>query len=328
MDKTKRIIIASLVVFVAGYSLFWWYSASQLKVHFQEELAKNSYFSINYDKIEVGGYPFSLQIKLLNPNFSYQKDNVLVEGTSRDTLVSASIWNWSALKFQISSPHKFLVSNDEKTYGFEANLTQGQLNVSDSWSFEISSQSVFLYENNTPWADLDAFSGTFQKKTTDATISFKTSLNALTLQNPPLSMEQGIQEVRIEGTISEVSALESADDTSLAQTLENWRDKGGILEIRTALINWPPAALSLEGTLALDHTLQPEGAFTTKLMGVPVMLESLEKNKVISSKERQLFSLASAFMEGEDGITLPITLQEGRLVSGPGTLLKLPRIQW
>ena len=46
-----------------------------------------------------------------------------------------------------------------------------------------------------------------------------------------------------------------------AQALAQWRDGGGTIDLQSVRVRWGSLLLDASGTLALDSSLQPEGAF-------------------------------------------------------------------
>jgi hypothetical protein len=123
-------------------------------------------------------------------------------------------------------------------------------------------------------------------------------------------------------------------DGPLPQVLEAWRADGGTVEVRDALIDWPPLHLDASGTFALDRQLQPEGAFSARIQGGGEAVDALAAAGWMEAEEAGLAKIALAVVSktGADGttpeVTVPLTIQERRLSAGPVTVMEMPEIDW
>jgi len=123
-------------------------------------------------------------------------------------------------------------------------------------------------------------------------------------------------------------------DGPLPQVLEAWRTAGGTVEVRDAVVEWPPLRLDASGTIALDRQLQPEGAFSARIQGGGETVDALAKAGWMESEEAGLakIALAAVSKPGADGatpeITVPLTIQERHLSAGPITVMEMPRVEW
>lgn len=76
--KARGILFGIVVlVCVGAYSAYWYTCAQHMEKAFKEELADQQYATITYDAIEKSGFPFSIQLALVNPNV--QVDNQAIE---------------------------------------------------------------------------------------------------------------------------------------------------------------------------------------------------------------------------------------------------------
>jgi len=120
----------------------------------------------------------------------------------------------------------------------------------------------------------------------------------------------------------------------LARTLENWRVAGGDLEIRDVYVDWEPLTVAGNGTLALDEALQPIGAFALRFTGFFAGVDALTTQGAITPANASLAKIMLGLMAkappggGAPELSLPITLQGGRLLAGPVTLMEVPQVEW
>lgn len=105
-----------------------------------------------------------------------------------------------------------------------------------------------------------------------------------------------------------------------------WRDSGGTVELDSADFSWGRLSGKLQGTLALDKQLQPEGAGTAQLfLRPPAPADAAVADNLISS----LFGLfAKTDAAGTRSVTLPLALQERQLALGIFPLAKMPELIW
>ena len=115
--------------------------------------------------------------------------------------------------------------------------------------------------------------------------------------------------------------------------LTHWRDDGGTIELQSLRLRWGSLLIDASGTLALDNTLQPEGALTATITGqdaavdVAVMTGALKPEQANAAKT-VLGLLAKPSAQGEKAISLPITMQNRALFLGPAKIANIPPVPW
>ena len=140
-----------------------------------------------------------------------------------------------------------------------------------------------------------------------------------------------ISRLHVDGRL--LGPLDTADPDR-AGALARWRDAGGTIEINRLELAWGTVELIADGTLALDHELQPEGAFSARLRGLTKLITALERARMIDPSTAALarITLAVLTRPADDGgppvAKVPLTLQNRRLSAGPVPLLTLSRIRW
>jgi hypothetical protein len=119
----------------------------------------------------------------------------------------------------------------------------------------------------------------------------------------------------------------------LPQVLEAWRSGGGTLEIRDALLAWPPIRIAGNGTIALDDSLQPMGAVALRVQGSVELMDTLVTVGVMEDTTASMAKLGLALMtrrnaEGVQELAVPLTLQGRSLSAGPLALGRLDAVAW
>jgi hypothetical protein len=119
-----------------------------------------------------------------------------------------------------------------------------------------------------------------------------------------------------------------------ADAMARWRDSGGTLEVKRFALGHGPLALGGDGTLALDGSMRPIGAFTLRIKGFEETLDRLAEAGVIKPYPAALAKTVMKALARKQGVPggeelkAPLTLQDGWLYVGPVALAKLPPIHF
>jgi hypothetical protein len=118
-----------------------------------------------------------------------------------------------------------------------------------------------------------------------------------------------------------------------AESVAKWSAEGGVFEIDSASVSWPPLAAQGNGTLAFDKALQPLVSGTVTGRGVGETLKILAKAGIVNPDQAQMAGLAFGLLSrpGADGapeLTLPVSIQNRVLSLGPVALAKMPELKW
>ena len=120
----------------------------------------------------------------------------------------------------------------------------------------------------------------------------------------------------------------------LEQSLEDWRDGGGTIELEKLRVQHGPLKINTNGTLALDGGLQPIGALTAQLVGFFETIDALKRLGVVKARDavtaKMVLGVLSRMPEGGGPaiLNLALTAQNRYLYLGPVRLLELPEIKW
>ena len=123
------------------------------------------------------------------------------------------------------------------------------------------------------------------------------------------------------------------DAESGPDAIRRWRDDGGTIELTRIEGRYGALAVSGAGTLALDGEFQPVGAFTARIEGFSETLDALREAGIMRGRDVltakiALTALARREGEGRPYLTLPLSIQERRLYTGPVALLTFPALAW
>lgn len=110
--------------------------------------------------------------------------------------------------------------------------------------------------------------------------------------------------------------------------VREWRDAGGVVQIKALELDWGPLKLNAAGTLALDEEDRIIGSLTTKLAGYEGLIKGLQDAGQLNPDEASaartglgVIAMASGSRNGE--LSLPMVLQDGEMFVGPLRIAKL-----
>ncbi len=146
--------------------------------------------------------------------------------------------------------------------------------------------------------------------------------------------EAGPLGARVERLRLEASVMGPLSPELSREAFAAWRDDGGTLELRELFLRWGPLTLSARGTLALDEKMQPVGALTATVAGFAETLDALAAAGAVKARDATTAKALLALLArspkpgAPPEVSLPLTLQKGKLFVGPVALFKLPPIRW
>ncbi len=121
---------------------------------------------------------------------------------------------------------------------------------------------------------------------------------------------------------------------NLAGLASAWRDGGGSLEVKQAVLSWGPLQLSATATLALDDQLQPMGSGGAKVSGYEDALDRLAAAGVLTKSAatvaKAMLSLLAGTGTGDapSQVDVPLTLQYRTLSMRQVPLVRFPELDW
>jgi len=122
-------------------------------------------------------------------------------------------------------------------------------------------------------------------------------------------------EIRLHADVTVWSALAGSGDP-LA-----WTSGGGALEVNQAMLDWGPAQISGSGRLRLDERLSPEGRLSVVVSNPERLAGALVAAGLVNEEQAQALRLAALMAPPrQEGIALPLRLQDGAVFLGPARL--------
>ncbi len=327
----------ALLVLV-GYSALWFYTANSVRHGLADFVAAqmSKATKIRLGEPEISGFPFTIEARLgavvanslpYLPQAHIEMPQLIARG---------QLWQPGEWRFEAPQGLSFIdaASGLHIAIGAAKGRAIVQYIEAGSTVIEIDAHDVTAARGDQPaWQahHLSLRAERPNKQSEDHTAeSLGVSLTLDTIMLPakvePLgaAIDQLSLTAAVEGPVAE---------TALPIALAGWRDEGGTIELHQLHLRFGQFRLSGSGTVALDQTLQPMGAFSTEMHGWSQGLDALASNGVMTPAEAGyvrtgLLLLGHKNADAEQPLAIALTLQNQLLSLGPARIAKLPPIKW
>jgi hypothetical protein len=346
--KSRRhpwwIAAAGLALLALAYALFWFSVATKSRDAVLQWVdgQRAHGFTVRYDSLITSGFPFSIRLRFINPGMGapHVRSPWGWEGASLELLIKP--WNLQNIRATTSGPQMLAIPFKRKTetYNGVAALARLDLKLAGGEpetvhllldGIELKAEIPGLAAINVAAADLiieRLETGKVDYQTTSTSVSF--SLQGVTgpwLAASPLGGA-------VQNLVLEARQMGSFDEGPLVESLENWRDSGGTVEIGRLNIQHGPMKFNADGTVALDDTLQPIGALTARIEGFFETIDALQRLGAVTSRNAITAKMVLGVLSrkssngGPAHLNLALSAQSGRLYAGPIALMEMPKVDW
>jgi len=347
--RVLTISITAIALLMGGY-IYWWNTVADTVLAQTENWIKtqqaNGYI-VKYEPITITGWPYRVKLDITNLVISKgtaeENDNFQLSVPQVWTVVQP--WNLthiifgvdgtSTYRWQENATTKLMQVTPQSAIGSATILSTGKL---DTLAIDLGTVQINLPNRspvNAERLQLHARPSPKDQKTqgsdaTEAAVQ-KTPAWQIAIRANNLDLG-GNQDLPLGNMITkaEISATIDGNITKLTSksALENWRDKGGIVDIQAANLDWGGSNLAAKGSLTLDSDNYPLGAFTAKIKGFNELLSILGNSRNMDAKTLQTVSFALNLIAKKDDqgvpyLDAPITLQNAALYLGPLKILQL-----
>ncbi len=336
--SAPRRIVLSLtgIVLVAAiiYAAYWHYIAGTLREQLVPwaQARANEGFIVRWDDAQVTGFPGSFRFEFVNLSF----------GTLRPLPVamnapSASAWAmpWNLKHWEFTTSSGTRIVDTSGTVGFELRRVDGAVDIEGRVVAAIDVTAVGLtglgLAQGTGIGDAEAhieLPATPPQSHTDTALGLSLQLSDATLPAAVPGFGNTLSGFSI------VAQMKGGlPPGQIIPALSHWRDDGGTIELQSLRLRWGSLLVDASGTLALDNTLQPEGAFSAVIIGQDAAVDVAVKTGALKPSDAGaakavLGLLARPNGNGDKALTLPMTIQNRQLYLGPAKLANIPPIPW
>ncbi len=345
-QRTRRpwlIAFSIMVLFFTIYSCLWLVLALSLRdqvVNWIDD-QKDQGFNVRYNKLQATGYPFAICLEITSPRLGVPKTSTSWDWQGTNLRVMFEFWDRKSFRLETSGQQTLALSKAGQIKKFSGNIDYalGQFVFSDGEikKVGIALQGVQLTNRDTADATISIPSAQLsldrlkRAKGDYQSASWSLSGSTAGLSLPwfsasPLGNNLGLSlKARLIGIIKR---------GPLIQSLEDWRDRGGTIELEKLKLKHGPLKINTNGTLALDGKLQPIGALTANLEGFFETIDALKRLGVVKARNAITAKIMLGVLSrtpkggGPAILNLALTAQKRHLYLGPVRLLELPEVNW
>lgn len=340
--------LAGAAILCVVYTVYWFYVASAFRDGLPAWIEDNAGpgATLTYRQLEISGYPFQFRLILTEPVLDAPAlpaaGDKRVRWKASRVLAMMAPWDWDSFTVDLAGSHELDVPSERgQTHIFaRADSLKSDIELHDDGHPEtvvVDLAGVRIQDSSTTrdtlWAvgrghveaqRLFPLGDLIDKPT--FTVKFQIQDARL----PPRDLPLGRDLARLAG---EVKVLGVLTDPGSVEALTKWRDAGGTLEFNLTESRYGPLSMTANGTAALDQSLQPVAAMTASVQGLFPTIDALRDRGLIRSRDAGMAKVVLGVMArpGEGGqptISLPFTIQDGKLSAATVPLLDIPPIEW
>lgn len=300
--KSLAILVGVLIGGTLGwFGLFeygsWWFKK---EIEFAATDLRQKGYEVSYTGVEFHGNPFSIEAIFHNPHLKDPRN--LFDWQGQELKVTMRPWNWYSFGFSLPHSQKITIPQDMssfKTLSLEG--AQGTLKVTHQGILDEIFLSVnrlsFLREQQSQPVFLQAFS-----------IKARNLAHPLVLEISLTSYVKGLEALLKKPPSAEplTVSLEAAlsgfqEKKGFPQSLAEWRDGGGVLNVNLLKLTWAPLVATGEGTLTLDKDMYPLGAFSSRIVGHQEALSHMVELGCVKKNDANIASFVLDMLSQSDG---------------------------
>ena len=333
MRRLPVFLAATAAVVACAYSFYWYYVAGELRDGLGPwaEARRADGLAISWQTLAVEGYPFRFRLRFAGANIA-ATEPVAYSAESAEIEADASPFRLGAWHFR--APDGATVAAPFNAAGVAAGAIEGNVEISGDATTIAARANAVAGEGAAQGFGAD----TLDLKLTlpqraprtdrDPIAAASITLGTVELPAAPAPFPRRID------TLSLAATLRGAiPPGALADALAKWRDEGGTLDIDAAHIVWAKTTIDLDGTLALDSAMQPQGALTATVTGADEVVDAVVDAGIMEARyadfaKAVLRAIGHSEDDGSDQLHVPVTLQDRRLYVGPAPIAPLPQIKW
>jgi hypothetical protein len=330
----------ALATLAALYSLYWEFAAGQFQSGIRAWAAERGRegTQVGFSALRVDGYPFRLRAAIADPTMERRSGARPWSWRGPTMILTARPWRPGRLALTANGRHAATVLSGGAVAVYDiaapnlglklrfsagglarARLSARQLAVRDSLGdlMRLAAAEVILRRPGAANAG------------SRPSLDVMAEVDALALRLEAIpGLSKTTAKSRLEASVK--GPLPSALGRA---ALADWRDVGGIVEVRKLTLEHGTLSVAGDGTLALDADMQPIGAFTARVRGFNELIDQLSAAGVVKPRPAAMLKAALGVLAGEQRlggaeIRVPLSVQERRLYVGPIAVLRFQALAW
>ena len=331
---TAGIFGFSLAVVAGVWTVCWLSMAKWLETGIDDWIADQQGKSVRfrYDSLEVSGFPFWLNVRLEGASMLSQRGQAW-EWRLPALAVGLRPWRLTEISVDMSGLHQFFgarrVDLMLRKLGAVIHIQRR-----GAWRGTLKGEGVSA-----------EFAGAGTLLANRVAVDVHWGGNQLETRQSPLRIDLSGDNIEVPAVWSlplgrKVAMLRLAAHLAgplkpmrNPESLIRWRDDGGTLELTRLSLKYGPLRLDGDGTFALDHDLQPMGAFVARVEGLMETLDALRLYNMIGIGQATAIKLALMILahkpaDGMPYLEAPLALQDREITLKSLPIMQVPRINW
>lgn len=341
--RTGLLAAVLILAGVVGYAGWWYVAAEGLRDAIERWRAEPGAgeLVVEWESLRIGGFPGEIRVTINTPN---AREPGVWRWHTETLDLTVIPWALNAVQFEAPRPHllekrspqgeiawrleaESLSGVARKTDGDESveiALRDGRITVGERSATLIHALDASLRRSALPLAA--------EPGALSLPVSHSLSLDLISEET--VAVVEWPFEDRRQNTSLKLDVRGAVTFPVTSQGLEAWRDSGGVVDLERFSTELGPLSLSGDGTVSLDSALQPLAAFTLNAKGYAVAVDVLAaRGRLPVRNAGMLKTFLDMFsrIDREDGVrtlSVPLTIQDGKIFIGPFELGEAPRIDW
>lgn len=328
-------LLLAVLAFVAGgaYAAYWFHLARGLRdgLPAWAEAQRAQGYGVEWQALEVGGFPFAFRLRLAGAGLHAVRP-FPYEARSEELVATASPFDLRT--WRVTAPQGIALEAPSLLAGLDAASLDGSIALGGDATVialalrELTGHGIARGLSAETFEARLALPERAPESHRDTALSLTASLRQATLPGIPTPLPRQLDTLSLAATVKGPWS-----SGGFQRALVQWRDAGGTIDIDNAHVVWGETKLDLDGTLALDAAMQPEGAMTASVVGADKAVDAVVAAGALEPRyagvaKSVLRAISAKDENGADALHVPLTIQDQRLYVGPAAVAVLPHIDW
>lgn len=353
--KRGFIVLAVAAAVALAYGGYWSYLAGQVGAGVGQWFAerKSEGLEAGYGSVKVGGFPFQLVAVIEAPHLAQPQGPEPWSWKGPALVLKARPWRLTRVRLSAPGRHRFKLTRQGRPVAFTVEFGELELKLNHrgggTGRAMLSVREIILRDASEKTVAGVAAADFIAERPGRAddggpggpapALDILVDVEGVSYKTAPVrglgrTTARVFVRVSVMGEAHDAPGFPLGPGKLTAGALAGWRDSGGTLEIKRFALGHGPLTLGGDGTLALDASMRPIGAFTLRIKGFEETLDRLAEAGAIKPYPAALAKTvlrALAVKQGVPGageLKAPLSLQDGWLYVGPMAVARLPPIRW
>lgn len=318
-----RPVLAVLIGALVAYSGYWYYMSQNAEDYLRDKarIWSQSGLNLEFDKVEVTGFPYRFVITLSKPKLTYTNGLVAFQALPDDLSIVVQPWQFDHALF--------FASQGTLRLGKGRRLRQAE-------RYEFSDLSASARMLDARLSNLSIEAKELRLNTRNQVIAMLTVRFHWRVVEPTAGSDGGLLEPPIaelafsagqmllvdkekrtgifENLSVRMTPRGRANLSLTAANLAQWRDEGGTLEIDALKADWPDGGVVASGSITLDEEMRPLGLMSLDIVNVRAFVSRLSSTGFF--EESTLAAIRNGLQSGtsqftSDALTFSLSWQAG-----------------